>query len=644
MTTTAQSVPRYLALLGSPNSGKTTLFNRLTGLRARVGNYPGVTVERIEGEIKLTGSDRVLLVDLPGTYGMEALSDEERVTQQYLEGSFSDGHKPDGIIFVADATTLARSLPMLAAILKTETPVILALTMIDEIKARGGAVDDLKLRKLLGIPVVGIVGNRGIGVDDLKALVARADGWKRTTPARPVPDDIIERFAWADEILGDSFRAPQKGTPLTDGIDSVLLHPLGGVAVFVAVMVLFFQAIFNWAAPLMDGVEGLFVFLSGFLSSRMADGWLRSLLCDGIIAGVGSVMVFIPQLFLLFGLLAFLENVGYMARAAFVVDRAMGWFGLDGRCFVALMSSYACAIPGIMAARTIPDPKSRLATILVAPFMTCSARLPVYVLLISAFVPRTTVWGLFGLQGLVMFGLYLLGGVTGLLAAAILRRGMLRGHTLPFYIELPPYRWPTAKTLFTAVWRPISLFLKRVGTIILAASLILWMMLSFPKVQAPAEVTARGTQAVKAYELEHSFAGRVGHAIEPLIRPLGFDWRIGVGLIASIAAREVIVSTMAQLFALGDGDDARDNLAESLKNSRYPPGHPQAGNPIYTLPVALSLLVFFVFALQCVSTLAVMRRETGGWKWPVVAWLFMITLAYVSAWLTFAVSSKLLLG
>lgn len=625
---------RRYALVGSPNSGKSTLFNALTGLRAKVANYPGVTVERLEGISKLPGGEEIELVDLPGVYSSEALSVEEHVTMKVLRGQMQGCPPVDGIIFVADATSLPRSLPLLGSFLKLGLPVILALTMVDEIKARGGAVRPHHIQELLGIPAVGIVGNKGIGIDDLKAILDSTDQIRPAHPRAPIPDGIEERFIWADTILDTVYDPPRVGTPLTDRVDSVLLHPILGVVVFALVMTFFFQAIFAWAAPLQDFIEGGVGSAGTGVGAVLPDGLLQSILVDGVIAGVGSVIVFIPQIAMLFVLLTLLEQIGYMSRAVFLIDRMMGWVGLDGRSFVAWLSSYACAIPGIMAARSIPDPRNRLSTILVSPFMTCSARIPVYTLLIAAFVPSQRVLGILNLQGLVMMGLYFLGASTALIAATFLRRGLLRGRTVPFYVELPPYRMPTLRTMLRGVWSPVYRFIRRAGTIILLASLLLWVLLSFPRVEIPSSVATQGEQAVASYQLQHSAAGQIGRLIEPVFEPLGFDWKVTVGLVASLAAREVIVATLGQIYATETEADNLSQLSQILP-TQLQTTHTGPEANAYSLATALSLLIFFVFALQCVSTLAVMRRETGSIAWPVAAFLFMFILAYSASFLTY---------
>lgn len=625
------------ALVGSPNSGKSTLFNALTGLRVKVANYPGVTVERYEGRVPLSEHQAIRLVDLPGTYSFSPLSPEEKVTVDAIQGDIKSDRIPDGFVYVADSTSLSRTLPHLGALLQlTDKPIILVLTMIDELKARGGQIHPFKLERDLGIPVIGVVGNRGIGIQDLKDLLVHSEKWQRKSPQVPLPGEREPSFSWADQVLAQSYQAPTQGTPWTDALDRILLHPIWGVLIFVMVMVFFFQAIFQWASPLQDGLEKGVVSLGTWLLKSMPEGMFRSLLIDGVIAGVGGVLVFVPQIAILFLLIACLEQIGYMSRAIFIMDRMMGWVGLDGRSFVSMLSSYACAIPGMMSARNIPDPRNRLTTILVAPLMTCSARLPVYALLIAAFIPATS-YGIFNLQGLVMLGLYIMGATAGLLLAWLLRRGPLRGSTMPFYIELPPYRWPTMITIFRAVWTPVWRFIKRAGTLILAASVVLWCFLNFPQTRVPASVKTRGDQATKSYQMERSYAASVGKTIEPVLAPLGFDWRIGIGLIASLAAREVVVATLAQTYGVVVSESDTKALQKKLKTTLKPPGA-QKTHPLQGLAVALSLLIFFVFALQCTSTLAVMQRETGSWKWPLLSFGGLLLMAYAAAFVTFRIT------
>lgn len=623
-----------VALVGAPNTGKTTLFNALTGSRAKVGNYPGVTVERREGKIRGI-ANAVQLIDLPGAYSLNPETLDERVVEDMLSGKIAGERKPDAILVVADATTLERGLALVLQVLSAhpDSPVAVAITMIDELRARGGRVNFDLLARRLGISVFPIVGNRGVGMDVLLRALTESSRWSRGGVIQPA-ESVEERFAQVDALWAQIQQHPLRRDERTDRIDRVLLHPVWGGLIFVSVMIFVFQSIFTWAVPAMDGIDGLFAALSRLSRSVMPDSLLTDLWTDGILAGVGSVMIFLPQIIILFTLIHFLEDIGYMARAAFVVDRVMGWFGLQGRSFIVLLSCYACAVPGIMAARSIPNPRDRLATILVAPFMTCSARLPVYTLLIAAFIPAVSVGLGIGLQGLVMLALYLLGAVTAVVSAALLKATIIRGHVSTFYMELPPYRFPSVRLLTSQVWRSAKAFLKRAGTIVFTATVIVWALLNFPR----AEVDPEATPAVQAQmNLEASFGAQIGRAIEPVIAPLGYDWKIGAGLIASFAAREIIIATLAQIYAVGDANDF-----EGLRGALKADVDPRTGEPVFTLPVTLSLLVFFVFALQCTSTIAVMARETGGWRWPLFALSYMMALAWSGAFVTYRISSLFL--
>jgi len=624
--------PVRVALVGAPNAGKTTLFNVLTGSNARVGNYAGVTVERREG--RLRGVDAaVSVLDLPGTYSVVGETPDEQIVEKVLAGELAGEAELDGIVCVVDATTLRRGLGLVREVLKRGKPTLLVLTMIDEVRARGGKIEPVRLHQLLGVPVVGVVGHRGVGMEPLLRLLPDPSRW---SPAARLPpaDTPAQRFAWVDEACRAIGATDLEPDTRTDRIDRVLLHPAAGLLVFALVMVLLFQSIFSWAVPAMDAIDGAFGELARLSRALLPESWLTDLWADGVIAGVGSVLVFLPQIVILFTFIHLLQDVGYMARAAFVVDRVMGWVGLQGRSFVPLLSCYACAVPGIMAARTISSPRERLATILVAPFMTCSARLPVYTLLIAAFVPPATLFGVIGVQGLVMFGLYLLGVFTALGSAWLLNTTLLKGTPSVFYMELPPYRWPTAKLLGKQVWTSARAFVRRAGTIILATSIVLWGLLSFPR--APHDPALSEAEQARA-NLEASAGARIGQTIEPAIAPLGFDWKIGVGLVASMAAREVIVATLAQIHAVGDPDDfggLRDALRADVD--------PRTGQPVFTLPAALSLLVFFVFALQCTSTIVVMARETGSWRWPAFAFAYMYGLAWVASFVTYNLARGIL--
>jgi len=607
-----------LGLVGSPNSGKTTLFNALTGLRARIGNYPGVTVERREGDARI-GGGHIRLIDLPGTYSLDPISADEAVVARVLAGEVAGVPAPDGLVVTVDACSLERALLLVAQVLRLGRPTCLVLTMVDELRARGGALDRARLEQALGIPVVAVVGHRGIGLDRLRQLLPHPEGWSR--PPLPPPADPEERHGWAASILDQALVQRPGLHRLTEAVDRVVLHPLAGTLLFAAVMVLFFQLVFAWATPAMDALDAGVGALGELCHQALGAGLLADFVADGLIAGVGAVLVFLPQILLLFTLLYLMEDVGYMARAAFVVDRLMGRIGLEGRAFIALLSSYACAVPGIMATRTIPSPRQRLITILVAPLMTCSARLPVYALLIGAFVPATRLWGPLGLQGLVLLGLYLLGAGAALAVAAVLNRTVLRGQAIPFYLELPPYRRPPLKLVTTQVWGSARAFLRRAGTIILVVSMVLWGLLTFPRATPPPELPA---SQVARYRLEHSAAGWLGHTLEPAIAPLGFDWKIGVGLVASLAAREVIVSTLAQVYSTAE--QGHLSLRQAIRQDR----DPRTGRPIFTPGTVAALLLFFVFALQCMSTLAIMRRETNSWRWPAFAFGYLLTLAYAA--------------
>jgi ferrous iron transport protein B len=615
-----------LGLIGSPNSGKTTLFNALTGMRAKVGNYPGVTVERREGRAVFDRRESVV-IDLPGTYSLNAISPDEEVVCRVIDGDIEDA--PNALVVVADACSLERSLLVVAQVLRRDTPACLVLTMTDELQARGGYLDIPRLERALGIPVLGVVGHKGIGLDGLRRLLANPESWSR--PPIPPPESAEDRAAWADSIIASVLAERPRASRSTEAIDRVLLHPIAGTLLFALVMVAFFQLIFAWATPAMDLIDGGIGAAAEWVHATLPPGFLASFLADGLIAGVGSVIIFVPQIALLFTLLYLLEDVGYMARAAFVVDRLMGRVGLEGRAFVSLLSSYACAIPGIMATRTLPSARDRLVTILVAPLMTCSARLPVYALLIAAFVPAQTVFGPLGLQGLTLLGLYLLGSVSALIVATVLTRTLLQSDSLPFYMELPPYRVPTARLLVSQVWGSVSAFLRRAGTIILAVSIVLWFLLSFPTVESPP-----GADAAEAsrHALEHSYAGRAGRALEPLVAPLGFDWKISVGLIGSLAAREVIVATLAQVYAASEE-------GTSLRAAIRADVDPRTGRKVFTPATVASLLVFFVFALQCVSTLAIIRRETNTWRWPAFAFGYLLALAYGASFVTYRIVGHL---
>jgi ferrous iron transport protein B len=603
-----------VALVGSPNAGKTTLFNHLCGVRAKTANYPGVTVSRREAKVHLEGRD-LALVDLPGTYSLTPISPDEQVVVDSLHGHIAGVDAPDALLVVADATTLERSLLLVADVLALGLPTALVLTMVDEVAARGGSLDLDALSRALGIPVVGVVGHRGVGMDAVRDLLRAPESWPR--PVLTPPEHGAERAKWVTSVVASSV-TPLQEDARTRRIDAVLLHPVAGSLIFIAVMLGVFQAVFTLAVPAMDVLDSFFVWLAEQTDAAIG-GTIGTFLAEGIIAGVGGVLVFLPQIVLLFLLLALLEKVGYLARAAFLADRVMGRFGLEGRSFVAMLSAFACAIPAIMSTRTIPSDRRRIATMMSAPLMTCSARLPVYTLLIAAFVPEKNSFGPFGAQGLTMFGLYLLGAVSGLLYAAVLNMTALRSAAVPVLMELPPYRLPTLRSIGLYVWDGAWAFVRKAGTIILATTAVLWLLLNIPSVTPPEGLSEA---EAASYEMEHSIAGRIGTAMEPMFAPLGFNWQVNVAVISSLAAREVFVSTLA-ITTASESEDALPDRLHDLRDAD--------GELVFTPPVVAAILVFFVYALQCFATLAVLRRESNSRRWPLIAFGSMFALAYVMA-------------
>lgn len=612
-----------IALVGAPNAGKTSLFTLLTGIRAKTGNYPGVTVARSFGQMR--GAD-IVIEDLPGTYSLKPLSPDEQVVVDSLNGKFDE--VPDAIVLVADATTLRRSLTLVAHALRLDKPTALVVTMTDELAARGGHLDIDGLSRALGIPVFPVIANRGQGLDALRDALPHWPHWQR--PALPVPSAPEAKKGWIDSILGAAQYRPASADERTQRIDRFLLHPFFGLATFFVVMFAFFQLIFTVAAPVQGWIEELFAGLSSLIHDIGGNGWLANLLGDAVVGGVGGVLVFLPQIILLFLMIALLEGVGYMARAALMMDRVMAFGGLEGRAFVAMLSAFACAIPGIMATRTMPNARDRLATILSAPLITCSARLPVYALLVGMLVTPNTWVGPFNVQGMVMFGMYVLGGTTAMLAASIAKRVQGRKYSMPFSMELPPYRVPTVRSVVIAMWVSASAFLRKAGTIILTTTIALWLLLNLP-VQSTEQMQAAGVDtsnaaAVATYTMDHSIAAGVGRAIEPVFAPLGFDWRVNVGIVASLSARETFVATMGQIAAASNPEDP----SAELQQMTYESG-PNEGQPVFTPPTIIALLLFFAFALQCMSTIGIMRRETGSWRWPAIAFGYMFLLAWSAA-------------
>ncbi len=622
MRSTARHAPpqagTLVALLGSPNAGKTSVFNHLTGLRARTGNYPGVTVSSSTGPV--AGTD-VEVEDLPGTYSLDPVSPDEEVVVRVLRGEHERVAAPDALAVVVDATSLERSLSLVAEALALGHRVAVVVTMTDELGARGGHVDLDGLAAGLGVPVVGVVGSTGAGVDRLRELLTGTASWP--TALVPPPTDGPELDSWAASVLAAAGYVPAGGDTRTQRVDAVLLHPVWGTLVFFAAMFAFFQVIFTVATPVQDLVQSGLDHLGG-LAGRIPNATLAGLVGNGIIGGVGAALVFLPQILLLFLLISLMEGVGYMSRAAFLMDRVMARTGLEGRAFVSMLSSFACAVPGIMATRTIPSSRDRIATIMALPLMTCSARLPVFILLTGLLVPGGTRVGPFDARGIVLFGLYVLGGVSSLLVAWVFKATALRDPLTPFYMEMPPYRLPSARSVLASVWGSAGMFLRKVARIIFVVTMVLWLLLNFPA--RGAETADLSPAEASAVTVEQSWGADLGRAVEPVFEPLGFDWRIDVGLIGSLAAREVFVSTLGQVSAAQDPENPHQALAQA----RYTSG-PRAGELVFTAPTVVALLVFFVYALQCMSTVAVMRRETNSWRWPAVAVGYMFVLAWTAA-------------
>ncbi len=611
-----------VALVGPPNAGKSTLFNQLTGLRQKVANYPGVTVEKHMGRVRLADGTELDLVDLPGVNGFSARTLDEKVTRDVLEGRAPGLRSPDAVILIADVTRFEQQLMLCEPTLELGIPTLLVLNMVDELERRGGDIDEAVLAAELGVDVARAAVRSGRGMEPIRRFLAevarRGPLPERACPAvSNVPKgvvlptvDVFRRRREHVRALGKRAGfVPAGPSGFSDTLDSILLHRVWGPLVFLAVVVLVFQAIFTWATPFMDGVQTLISVTGTWLGGLLPQSWFRSLLIDGVFAGVGSVVVFLPQILILFLFLGILEDSGYMARAAVIADRMMYRVGLQGRAFLPLLSGYACAVPAILSARTVEDERDRLATIFVTPFMTCSARLPVYALLIAAFIPDRPLLGpIVGLRSATLMGLYALGTTAAVLTAFLLKRTLLRGQPSAFMMELPPYRIPSPRTLALRLFDRSKVFLRRAGRVIFAVTVLLWVLTQVPR------------QDGQAPPIEESALGQAGHVIEPVIRPLGFNWKVGIGLISSLAAREVIVGTLGTIHGVQDASEGSMQLQQALKKD-------------LDLGGAVALLVFFVFALQCTSTLAVMRRETAGWRWPALQFTYMLLLAYVGAFL-----------
>ena len=610
-----------VALVGNPNSGKTALFNALTGAHQKVANYAGVTVERKEGLIRGASGRSMSVLDLPGTYSLRARSPDEEVTRDAVLGRLAGEAPPDVVVCVADATNLRLVLRLILELKAVGRPMVLALNMYDIAQRQGLRIDLERLRGELGVPIVTTVATRRRGIDDLIAAVeAQADAAALSENHWRSPDAAELRTAAreAERIMKACVRPPERPDTLTGRIDSVLLHPVGGLLILFALLFVMFQAVFSWAAPLMDGIEGGIGWLGGLVAALLPDGLLRSLIVDGIISGVGSVLVFLPQILILFLFIIALEDFGYMARAAFLMDRIMGGAGLHGRAFIPLLSSFACAIPGVMAARVIDSKRDRLTTILVAPLMTCSARIPVYTLIIAAFIPNERVWGFANLQGLVMFGLYAAGIVSALLVSLVIRKVFWRGAVEPFMMELPTYKVPDLKSVGFNLWLRAKIFLNRAGRIILPAVIILWVLATFPYPPENATLPA----------IDYSFAGMIGRALEPIFAPIGFNWQMVIALIPGMAAREVAVAALGTTYAIADAENATGLLASTLASH-------------WSLATALSFLAWYIFAPQCVATLGVVRRETNSLKWTWIMVGYKFGLAYLASLITYHVAAAL---
>ncbi len=607
--------PALLALVGNPNCGKTALFNLLTGSRQKVANYAGVTVERKEGVLRTPSGRRLAVLDLPGTYSLTPHSPDEQVTCDVLAGRLAGERRPDLILAVVDATHLPRQLRLVLGLMRQGLPVVVALNMTDLARARGIHVDAEALSRALGVPVVTTVAVKSGGADALLELLEDV----RPGTALPAAEagDVADDHRRVRDILASLGLDTVQAHAFSDRADRVLLHPLVGPLLLCALLFLIFQAVFAWAEAPMGWIEAATAALGEAVEAALPDGLLRSLLVDGIVAGLGGVLVFLPQIVILFFFILLLEESGYLPRAAFLLDRLMGGVGLSGRSFIPLLSSFACAIPGIMATRTIQNPRDRWVTIMIAPLMTCSARLPVYALLIGAFIPSRTVFGGLELQGLVLFALYVAGIVSAIAIAWLLKRFGARDLTQTLMMELPDYHWPSVRNIAIGLWQRVLIFLRRVGGIILALTVLLWFLATFPAPPPGATGPA----------IEYSFAGTLGRFLLPLFEPVGFNWQIAVALVPGMAAREVAVSALGTVYALSaTADDTAQALAPLISAS-------------WGLPTALSLLAWFVFAPQCLSTLATVRRETGGWRAPLLMAGYLFGLAWLAAFLTYRIAS-----
>ena len=688
--------------IGNPNTGKSTLFNCLTGLRQKVSNYAGVTVEQVSGRVSLGDFD-IRLVDVPGTYSLAASSPDEMIAVDVLHGASEGLARPAAAIIVVDASNLRRNLFLVTQVLEAGLPVVIALNMVDRLQAAGVTLNRALLEQRLGVPVVSIVASSGQGIDDLKAAVREmverptiavltinpaidaavlelakefganagdkhhiemrralldANGYAEQRLVERHGEALLDRihdlrekigggrslstleardrYSWIQQALNETEqRTEPPAQGLRDTVDALVNHPIIGTALFALVMASVFQAVFAWAGPLVDGIDYLTGTFAAAVSTTLGAGLFASFIADGIIAGVGSVVVFLPQIMILFAFIIVLEDSGYMARAAFLMDRVMRGMGLSGQSFIPMLSSFACAVPGIMGTRTIANEYDRLATIMAAPFMTCSARLPVYSLLIAAFVPDTHYFaGLVNLQGLVLFGLYVLGIVGGAATAWIISRLYWARAKSHFLLEMPPYRMPNPRAVVAKLLSRAMIFLRRAGTIIFMVAIIIWALASFPR---PA---AEGGAGPVTASLSDSYLGRMSMTVSPLFAPLGWDWKVTAAVLASFPAREIVIAALATIYAVdSETGDVTSTLTTRIQGARHPDGA-----PVYTLPMVIGLLIFYAFCLQCAATIAVMRRETGTWRWPIIAWVYMTGLGYVGAFAAFRIGTWLQLA
>ncbi len=623
MDATLSAPSPLIALVGNPNCGKTALFNILTGSRQKVANYAGVTVERKEGSLLTPSGLKIRILDLPGAYSLDPLTPDEQVTADVLLGRRASETPPDLIVCVTDATNLRQNLRLALSLKRLRLPMVVALNMSDIARRKGIIIDAGRLSAELGVPVVATVGVKAAGVQSLIKMldsIVIPDRGSQPVPWQPLGRaDIEHDQAEVRRILGVVGGDRLDGITFSDRLDAVVLHPLLGPVILAVILFLVFQAVFAWAQAPMDEIKLGVAAFGNWLGAALPPSLLKDLVVNGVLAGVGSVLVFLPQIIILFFFILVLEDSGYLPRAAFLLDRIMGSVGLSGRAFIPLLSSFACAIPGIMATRTIQNPRDRLATIMIAPLMTCSARLPVYALIIGAFIPRRLVWGGLELQGVVLFGLYLMGVASAMAVAFVLKRTGRSGRLQALMLELPAYHWPNLRNLAIGLWQRVEIFMSRVGTIILALMVILWALSSFPAPPPGATGPA----------IQYSIAGHLGAWLAVLFKPIGFNWQIAIALVPGLAAREVAVGALGTVYALSaTGNDVSGALTPLIAQS-------------WSLPTALSLLAWYVFAPQCLSTLATVKRETNSWRYPILMAAYLFAMAYGGSWITFRIATAL---